>query len=709
MIFLFILLFPLLFINIVPVVATEEENIDSFDVHPVNRWSITNTTYDSAIVNDGILNMSDVGDGTADRYNIVRDLRDLDSSIEVMFMLTSNSSAAVFDNRFRIELYDENSIIGGYFDCLSIKDNAATDTRLRIIDTDGNTDSLSVDSDEDVFTDLWYRLKINYDILKTQLRFRLFFENGTKVFDYDYFDVTTDNIRFFGQTGLRLGIRSQSFTVGAFRNDFVSYVKAPFKEREWTQAVSPGDADWLQDSWQGAFVQDTVDAISAWQLTVPSLDSFSGSVIVEYGNIATISNGDESGIYVGLYGVDADDGGTHVIAQVALAKIKEGGVAKSIFEVKINGSSEYIREDNGNNFPTMSFSFALSEDRTKYELKARYTPDVQVDTVFHDVVFEGDVSDSVDDPSQEFIIEMRYDIELASDTEFLCLVEDFGFTDRDIFTDIVAAVVDPIGNFLSTIFTVAFKFLAGIFRIVGDLITAAISIATGLIETSIGLVVIAVEAVTSALGEILTAIGELAAAIATEVWDGIGDALDFITTAIAAIAEDIWIALSAAIGDILDDLLTALALVAEEAAGIAFDILEFLIVLVLDIIDGVINFIIEAVFFFWDLLGLPDLIAVYDTVIVGLIQVATSTPDMFIWLLDVWFFWATGVFFLGFLILLGFPIISSNNPGEFVNNFVDMNSMDATLGIALLGFQIKIPIGFLFWPVFFLMFLTPLL
>ncbi|GAG88634.1 unnamed protein product, partial [marine sediment metagenome] len=109
------------------------------------------------------------------------------------------------------------------------------------------------------------------------------------------------------------------------------------------------------------------------------------------------------------------------------------------------------------------------------------------------------------------------------------------------------------------------------------------------------------------------------------------------------------------------------------------------------------------------LLGLPDLIEIYDSVILGLIQLAVSTPALFIYLLDVWFFWASGVFFLGFLILLGFPIISSDNPGELVNNFVDMNSMDATLGLSILGFKIRVPIGFLFWPVFFLMFLTPLL
>ena len=54
--------------------AGEWDNIDSFNVHPASgRWDILNVG-SSASINDGVLNITDTGDGTHDYYRITRDL-----------------------------------------------------------------------------------------------------------------------------------------------------------------------------------------------------------------------------------------------------------------------------------------------------------------------------------------------------------------------------------------------------------------------------------------------------------------------------------------------------------------------------------------------------------------------------------------------------------------------------------------------------------
>lgn len=716
-------MFPLLFINIVPTIATEEENIDSFDVHPANRWVETSTGFDSEVSN-GLLNFTDAADGSTDVGTITRGLRDLDGKIEVRFLLNISADGDSFANEFRVILSGtpDRSDNFVFFRVANLKseDFSATET-LFGFDIDSGERKISLSGDERVHDNTWYVLKIDYNILKSTVRTRLSFDNGSKVFDYDYSDLQalygdTFRLDFFRSTEMTLQIYSSSRTNLTTSTYLIDYIKAPFKEREWTQSDTPGDADWLQDAYSLAYVQDDIDDTSGWILDVPSLDVVSGSLIMDWSDRETGNFVDEdtASMKFELYGIDADDGDIHLLVNVGIAMEYDTPNTQMVVFFTISDHIGVIFIETWIDVtpwvlhPRLDYVFTLAEDRSRVDVRVRVLPDAE-GTDFKDFVAAIDVADSTTDPSQEFLLLFSYLADFTGDVELTMLIEDFGFTGADIFADIIKGIVDPIGNFLSSIFTIAFKFLAGIFRIVGDLITAAISFATTIIETAIGLVITAVEAVTTELGNILTELGLLAAAIATEVWDGIGDALDFITEAITDLATQIWTEVSAFVDDILDELLTALAIVAEEAATVVFDVLEFLIVLVLDIIDGVINFVIEATFFIWDLLGLPDLILIYDTVIVGLIQVATSTPDMFIWLLDVWFFWATGIFFLGFLLLLGFPVVSSKTPGQLINNFRDMNSMDATLGLSILGFQIAIPIGFVFWPTFFLMFLVPLL
>ena len=86
-------------------IFASESNIDSMDVHPANRWTISNTGY-TAAVSDGILNLSDVGDASADQFIMYRGLRDLEGVIEILFNWDVNASTDSYDESVEIVLTD---------------------------------------------------------------------------------------------------------------------------------------------------------------------------------------------------------------------------------------------------------------------------------------------------------------------------------------------------------------------------------------------------------------------------------------------------------------------------------------------------------------------------------------------------------------------------------------------------------------------------
>lgn len=316
--------------------------------------------------------------------------------------------------------------------------------------------------------------------------------------------------------------------------------------------------------------------------------------------------------------------------------------------------------------------------------------------------------------SKEFLVFFNYRIETwdgaDSDDIVRIKVTAFDVVRKDIFTGIIASVADAVIGFLGFIlspFIAIFMFLGGIlrtgFQFVVDLLSPLLT------------------SITTALGTLTTAIGVLAADIGTAVWSSMGNALNFITEAIGGVGAAVWVAMGDALdfivndmidlitstlSDWIDDIIGFLLPIAEDLAEIIFSVLGFFLTLIGDIIGDAINFIIHGIFFFWDLLGLPDLIAIYDEIIVGIIQVATAVPAIISWVLSVWFWWATGIFFIGFLILFAYPIVNNRSLGGFMETFMDVNGVDCTLGINLLGFGIALPIGFVFWPLFFLMFIV---
>ena len=255
--------------------ASEEKNVDSFSVHPANRWTVANVGYTAAI-NDGLLNMSDVGDSSSDYYVVSRDLRDLSGTVEIRFKYSSNSTGTATANYAEIYLYDGTATNSFLLKIQKLRDGLAGDTILYYYDVDASYQSLFLPTAEDLIEDTWYIIRMDYDLLESDFRIRVFSDVGVEVFDYVWQDIGTTRPAIFSDSSLLVRLKAGCYYPAQSQFVYFDYVNAPFKEREWTNTDVPGDGDWITNGKFLSYIQDDINDASDWQLTVPYLDQVSG-------------------------------------------------------------------------------------------------------------------------------------------------------------------------------------------------------------------------------------------------------------------------------------------------------------------------------------------------------------------------------------------------------------------------------------------------
>jgi len=680
--------------------ASEEEQIDSMDVSPANRWDVTNTGF-AATMGDGLLHLSDVGDGTVDSYSLARDLRDLEGQIEIRFRYEVDTGDTLSTLGFKIWIRDKSDSRGAMLNLISQTDDGYAGTNLLMYLINGSIITKELPSDEKLRDNIWYKVKINYDVLKSKLRFRCYYDNGTEIFDHTHSSISAVQNDLFKAKSLELFITQSTLTNNKGVDVYLDYIKAPFKVKSWDQAVTPSDSDWITDSPHQAYVEDDIDEYSAYQLVVPFFDHCSGSIFLRMDNIGNEVDADNCDVIFKIYGVDADDGGVHEIYEI---KLHYGYVAPSRY-MTVGLTTEqqvlpfFVDSDTASSDDNMRLDFDIGtyDDRSKLRVNTRhYIGEEDNEPV--DVVGQATLSATVSDPSNEFIVKIFYYADFSGNQEFTGKLENFVFVSKDIFQDAASGLLGGIWNFIADIFIIVGKFLAGIFKFIGDIIVTAvqaleplltaISSAITAMQTALGT---AIDAVTTAVTAVVTELQGLAAAIATAVWDGIGTALDFITEAV----EGIWTAMVL----ILDDVIAGLLLLAEDIGDFLFAILEFLIALIDEFFD--------LMFVIWDsvplLVGISDVV---DLVFTSFMDILTAAPDLFsdvmAWvmffgsfIIIIWWFWA---FFLSFA-------ETNFNPFEGMGNFIEKCFFNL-LPISLLGFEIYVPMGLFFIPLTFFLILT---
>lgn len=653
--------------------ATEssEKAIDSFNVHPKNRWDITEYDMDHVGVADGILNVSDVGDGSIDKIYMDRGLRDMDGTVSMRFKYSTNASAYEYYNSMYLFIEDPGTNNYVYFQVYGMKDGVSYYTKCAYKNNAGGTETLLVNSDERVYSDTWYVIRMDYDLYLAKMRWRLYFDNGSEVFDYEWTDIDEDNqpaLFQFEEIFLRYQPNSQGDQV--WIQHYVDYIEAPFKERAWENTDVPSDSDWLANSWDAVHVQDDINDISDWRLTVPRLDAVSGTFTAGFDDASLMNNGDNAYMSVNVYAVDADDGDLHSAVALAIGHVNVGvGDAFSI-SLNIDGSEIWGYTAVGTTRPICQFTISLTDDRSRIGLEARVWLDDTDSSTYEDVIGSADISDIATDPSHEFVLEIEYVADFDCNTEWEALIYDYSLTYRDIFKgigDFFGGIFGGVGDFLSGGIDFISDIFATIFRWLGELFASAIA----------------------GLGELLTAALSLVEAAVGLVEDAISAMQTALESAIALV-EDAVDGLIAYIQDIGDFVITELISAAQNILDALFDAMEFLV-----------DELIQVVFWIYDeaMLALgfsspPDLIALFNSLVWLIGEVITSIPTLvgdIENLMAFWTFEKVIVLIFVFLVFLPFMMGATNTDG--IGNIIKVN----TYPIQILGFGI--PIGLLLFVV----------
>lgn len=670
-------------VSVFQTAASEEENVDTFNVHPENRWTETLDSYSVSVPNS-LLYLNNVGDGSQDSVSEQRELRDTNGKIEIRFKFTTNASAVnVFDSPIQIELLGGGSSTARFLLYLrGVKDASAEDTRLYYDHAGGNS-QLSVTESEQVMEGLWYVLTIAYDMKRSYAKATLDHDNGTKVFSYTWQDVGTNMPTLFNYDSVSIRIGASTYSSGKDFSSYYDYVKAPFKENEWTTTDSVADANWLEDSWYFVHVEDDVNDESVHRLTVPALDSVSGVMTTDLYDTTSLSEDPVDGYHAGfrIYAVDYDDGATHEILEIDMytlvvpatgvlqrLSLELGGVQSDLESVTRATTADVTEQ-------SCQFSVSLSEDRTKLTVHLRYWVDRHTANTFTDMVGTFDIIASYPDTRSEFIMETEWDIALAANNEIKIMLDDFQFTERDIFQDIVKGIGGFIGgiiegfvNFLQKIFIALFRWLGdifgGIITNLGALITAALAI----IDTSLGGLLSVLNDVAADIVDIVTDVGSLAA-----------DFADFIISFAVDIADTIWSTLETVVPDLLEWLMTGLT-------SLITDLVDLGASIVFAIWDG----------FFIDVLGAseaPDFIAISAVFVDLAITVAVGLPAFAGDLIALLFVWFIFIPILMFAFNWLVPAFASRNIGEFVQEFASIFAIDLSGDTSILGVHVPIPFG----------------
>ena len=659
--------------------SNEFDTVDTFDVHPDSgRWDIIDSTnLDSHTVENSIYNVTETGDGTSDYIVMKRDLRDLSGTIEYRFKLESNGSTHEYGNRAEFYLISGDEQARFRFYVTYIK-NTTTTARIDFDDVDGN--SYTEYLNYQVYAGYWYKMRLDYDISLSQLRYRLYHDNDSKLSDTTWQDCSTAAFpEIFGATSLKLYYVLGGYSVNQTTSILLDYVKAPFKEREWEQTEAPSDSDWLQDNFGFHQVQDNIDDNSEWDLVVPYLDAVQGVMTTEVNTPANFAVGEGARFSFYVFAVDGDDGDLHEAVEVNLYRSNLAGTYYSELIIDFDASSEVYRKTlTATTDPRVSFTIGLEADRSRITVKTRLWED-RLDTSdgsHYDFAGSYPISSIATDPSQEFVLRTEGLCSFDGDLEWTAMIESLEIIERDVFHDFGGLLGPPPTDDGGSSGVTGLGFFQGIFDAIAAFLSWVLSPISDFIQ------------------DIISGLVDLA----SDVWNGIESTLSFITSAI----NGLW---TLFIG-VIDDIIAELLLLAEDFADFVFSALEFLIDLLLTIASELWSVLETVIFFVWDALNLPNLIDVFNSIISTVIDVIGAIPslitDIMSWVvlfgsfgLLIWWVWA---FFLSFA-------EAKFNPFEGMGNFIEKCFFDL-LPFSFLGIEIYVPMGLFFLPLTFFMLLT---
>lgn len=646
--------------------SSEFDTIDSFDVHPANRW-IESGAGTTVTVDNGWLNITDVGDGNLDTYTIIRGLRSLDGNLEMRFKVDSNTSSQDGNNQFifRLQSADGSSWIN--FNAHSVNDATAFPTRLRYIDINGATQTLDYITAEKLFDDIWYTLRIDYDILKSNFRIRIYTDDGIKKSDYIWEDVEAESPALFGATDLALEADVWVYTAKHHNSYYIDYVKAPFKEREWDHYDESGDSDWLFASVTGHSIEKTISDTDGFRITIPQLDQWKGELFIDSIQDANWDSNDGVNFSATLYAVDSDDGDLHNIFTVIL-ELDASAANQIVIETHVIVDDTVFGEVVSSapaygEYGYVEFSMVLLEDRSQatLEIQADSGEGDGVSTIFN---YEVDLSAVSSDSSQEFVLSLDADVEI-SNANLECVLS--------VFSNFILERGESSGRDSPMVPKNTLPDGGGdsLFGWLGDLFKNAIAV--------LALI----------LSPFLIIIDETLKKFNIDVGG-------FITNAINDI-QGFFDIIGGFVQGIFDDFVNG-----------ARDLLEALLDGLIVLVQSVVDFVIAFIFLMWDFIGLPDVLAIAAVGFEVIVEILLGTPQFILDVINDWILpFAIIIICLYWLWLVFLSFAEEGfEPFAGFSNFIERLMAVYNLTIAGVG-PLPIPIALFFIPLTYFLIIVP--
>lgn len=519
---------------------------------------------------------------------------------------------------------------------------------IELLDSSGEIAYLFLSENYTNLGNEWVRGKIEYNVLKSTLKVDIKWDNGTRILRKLYplgYTAQSGRTPALFELGKAPKIFVSTYTAStSWQTLELDFIKAPFKEREWLKTSSPNNGNWTDTLFSGEVV-DYVSSLespsSSFRLAVPALDSLAGTLTIALNDSTALGIGDQFAVGFTIFSI-AKSAGTATIlfgATIGMNQNNTGWATPRLQIQNIDGLVERV-QPSGSEFendqyaydPRLDFSIILRKERSIIDVNARMWLDQNNLSNYSDVIFTQNVSYGYADPtdvSNEFLLVFSAGGNFAltgpvsPPQQLNYALTDFDMIERDIFQDILGIfdpIVDPViqavasSGFNFDPFSALFKFLADIFKGVGDALGAVFEAIIGGLQAALILALSALgtllEAAVNALQPFLTAISDAI--------DGIPALLD---TIFQAIINGLETALELALGlvEIAVDLVTAavdiVAGVIQDLIDDILDILALLGTFIVDILSAIVDWIEDALipsliaimFNIWDLIWTPIL------------------------------------------------------------------------------------------------------
>ena len=488
----------------------------------------------------------------------------------------------------------------------------------------------------------------------------MMFDNETKVFEYDYQDLTNQRPLLFGVEDLYVRIGGKSGTNGKYVEYLIDYIEAPFLEGHWVQTTAPTASTWLYNGWDGNVVEDNVDDESEFVMIVPRFDAMSSMMSLE--TTDAFASGDSAIFNISLGVIMERTGAFKELLMIEIGLFWGTSNTEGYLLVQMNDSTRELLDIDvmgDTRLVECEFSVAMTDNRKGVTLKVEASFDGDREGAKYRELYFGS-SSFFAGYSAEFEILNQVWMDFDTDVEVTSILDRWDMIERDIFLQAALAWIgiDPWG--------IGMVLLKALFRLVVTSVATIGQVLSGDLSVIEGIQQIAT-----------TNIEAVADDIATLPADILAKFQQFI--------DDVWGVLDSIVGDIwywfYTNVLTWLQ-----------PIIDYLISIAQYLWDIVVNI----AFFVWDALNLPDVLAWVDLLLdyfVEFVQWCTDTAtdllelmwDMSWVILVLWWFQAVFIQFAR----------AKGNPMEGVANFLGAYFKEL-IPFDVLGFHVYIPQGLAF-------------